>query len=301
MTFISKRVRAFFLVAEHSSVSEAARILSLTVSPVSRLITDMEIYYNRKLFKRQGNKISLTPEGEKLYHQLKEPYSTLERIEKNLKEGETRNVDNIFYNWGTENLVLQLHEKNILSVGNGVQKFFRIEDYSISALEVNSCYVLSRDIPSELHDTFIWHKKDHLNLYLNREISDHIATLPLILHSNQESHSAISCNCKNLQSKYGFKNTITIENEYFVYEMVKKGLGIGIDSSYNTQLYLNGNNNIIFNDTNIPLPIFIKIPKNECGAILMKSLSITFGEFTAVVDSTDMSYEENKHHVSSSI
>lgn len=112
MSLISKQLRAFMTVAESGSIRNASTKLSLTVSPVSRMITDFESYYKQKLFIRKGNGVELTQEGRKLHQTLYPLYIELSQIEDDM-----RNVNasgrklNIYHDWGKDWLIYNLLQR----------------------------------------------------------------------------------------------------------------------------------------------------------------------------------------------
>lgn len=70
----------FFKVAETSSFSQAARILEMPVSTVSRRISRLEEELNHKLIVRTTRKLSLTREGHELYQRAKPHLDQLDSI-----------------------------------------------------------------------------------------------------------------------------------------------------------------------------------------------------------------------------
>lgn len=66
-----KRLQTFILVAEHHGFSEAAHILDLTQSGVSRQIKTLEEELDVQLFKRSTSLVELTPAGRHVYKKAK--------------------------------------------------------------------------------------------------------------------------------------------------------------------------------------------------------------------------------------
>jgi len=65
-------LKTFVTVVEEKSLSRAADILYLTQPAVSKHIKVLERFFNVSFFHRQGQKVSLTEEGEVFYNQAKE-------------------------------------------------------------------------------------------------------------------------------------------------------------------------------------------------------------------------------------
>ena len=64
-------VERFVLVAEHGSVSAAARRLGLTAAAVSYTIAQLERNYGEPLFKRRRDRMELTPFGARILEPAK--------------------------------------------------------------------------------------------------------------------------------------------------------------------------------------------------------------------------------------
>ncbi|CAG9001600.1 MAG: Glycine cleavage system transcriptional activator [Candidatus Celerinatantimonas neptuna] len=71
-------LRAFEQAAKYSSFTEAAEILSITPSAISRHVKTLENHLNCKLFIRKGPKIDLTDAGNQLAQQLRDSFYQLE-------------------------------------------------------------------------------------------------------------------------------------------------------------------------------------------------------------------------------
>ncbi|MGQ1891939.1 LysR family transcriptional regulator [Thermophagus sp. OGC60D27] len=66
------RDTVFIAVAENLNFSKAAEELNISQPAVTKHIREMENRYNTNLFERKGNKVYLTPAGEKVYNRFKE-------------------------------------------------------------------------------------------------------------------------------------------------------------------------------------------------------------------------------------
>jgi len=65
-----KTLPAFLAVARHLSFSKAGEELHVTHSAISQGIRLLESFLGQQLFKREANKVFLTPEGEKYYYAI---------------------------------------------------------------------------------------------------------------------------------------------------------------------------------------------------------------------------------------
>lgn len=80
------QLKAFTKVAEKKSFSKAAEALYLSQSTISTHISNLEAYYEQKLFDRLGKEIVLTHSGEKLYPLAKEILTLQDKAIWNLKD-----------------------------------------------------------------------------------------------------------------------------------------------------------------------------------------------------------------------
>lgn len=78
---LSLRTLVFLEVAANLSFSKASKKLFISQSAVSRHIQMLEAQYNCALFDRQGNTISLTKIGEKIYTNIQEALNIQRKIE----------------------------------------------------------------------------------------------------------------------------------------------------------------------------------------------------------------------------
>lgn len=78
-------VRTFAVVARLLSISRAAEELNVTPSAVSHHIKVLEEYLSARLFKREGNKLRLTPSGQLYMAQVSEALLLLSHATKSIK------------------------------------------------------------------------------------------------------------------------------------------------------------------------------------------------------------------------
>ena len=72
-----QQIEVFLTVAEQLNLSEAAKVLFINQSAVSRWIQRLETHLNKKLFVRTNRGVELTENGEFLYTELKPIYEKL--------------------------------------------------------------------------------------------------------------------------------------------------------------------------------------------------------------------------------
>lgn len=89
------RLKVFYTAARHASFSKAAEELFITQPAVSKHIQGLEQHFKAKLFLRQGNKVSLTPEGELLYKYSSEIFSMYKKMQYDMDRLGNRNSGHI--------------------------------------------------------------------------------------------------------------------------------------------------------------------------------------------------------------
>src|SRR5688572_27710483 len=85
-------VRTFAVVARLLSISRAAEELNVTPSAVSHQIKVLEAYLSASLFKREKNKLKLTPAGEIYMSQVSEGLLLLAQATKTIKAAKGQQV-----------------------------------------------------------------------------------------------------------------------------------------------------------------------------------------------------------------
>lgn len=70
-------LRAFVAVAEHGSLSQAARVLNVTHPAIAQQVRTLEEALNLRLVTRQGRGMALTPEGARLAAALSDGFATI--------------------------------------------------------------------------------------------------------------------------------------------------------------------------------------------------------------------------------
>jgi DNA-binding transcriptional LysR family regulator len=75
-----KQIEAFYRVFVTGSVTAAARDLYVSQPAVSRLVADLEIAVNLKLFERKNRRLFPTPEGRMLFAEVEKTFVGVDRI-----------------------------------------------------------------------------------------------------------------------------------------------------------------------------------------------------------------------------
>lgn len=80
-----RQLEYFCAVAEHCSISAAARALHVAQPPISRQISQLEDELGVQLFERESRGMKLTEAGRALYSQSRRIFLSLRRVEENVK------------------------------------------------------------------------------------------------------------------------------------------------------------------------------------------------------------------------
>lgn len=268
MLLISKKMRAFMLVARLKSISDAAKALSLTVSPVSRLISELEIGYKKKLFIRQGNRISLSKDGTALYNQIEKIYDKLYEIEMQFKRINVNNVNIINHDWGKDAFTLK-YQYNAL----GFNKKVRFNFVSSSeTFKDNNIYLTSDEVTAHSHVSIIFKEIDSLVLYANDKFDITSSPTILFLFPDQVHTQPVKEYLEKIHKQYKITKTIILSSEMGSFEMVKNGHGIGITMRSYLESSVWGANKFRILDTGTTIDYFFYIPKNPDEPYLAKAL-----------------------------
>ena len=99
-----QQIDIFFRCAERMNFTKVASELNITAGMVSKKIAAMETSLGFALFKREKNRVSLTPEGEALYAAWRPAVKSMLRQAEEIKGRKTQNDTIQFALWETTNL-----------------------------------------------------------------------------------------------------------------------------------------------------------------------------------------------------
>lgn len=226
MSFASKKIDYFIAVAQEGSLTKAALRKFVTVSPVCRLISELESELGVALFYREGKGMKLTSEGENFYNDIISPYLSITNIEKKLRTNNTLRIDvrgpfPVFIEDICQHFFKPEMKKLIkVSRTNDKNSGKLIDDYEI-------IYSTDKINVSNSYHTISSHEDVSL-LTCEKLKSEDLRSLPFI-----QSYSFASTDFyKKLHNKFselGYSNeVISIENEDIRKEAVAQGFGISI-------------------------------------------------------------------------
>ncbi len=235
--------RIFYEVAKCKSISEAAKNMYLSQPAISKAIKNLETELDVMLFYRTLNGIVLTEKGKELFVFVEEALNSFRAAEKKMQENKNLehgslaigirshiasfylmdkvidfhkkygNIDIIIISRPSSELLKMLSNNEIDFVLDSLSAKDDVDDFTVKKLEnFSHCFV---SLPNA---SYIKNKK--ITSLKNLE------TLPLILpvaHSSPRQ----SLNLLAKECSITFNNVVSIETSELIYNMVKKGLGIG--------------------------------------------------------------------------
>ena len=83
-------LRAFEVAARRGSFTEAGAELGVTAAAVSQQVRNLESYFAKQLFLRQGNRITLTDAGRAVYPRLEQAFSDIAALSGAIRENQKR-------------------------------------------------------------------------------------------------------------------------------------------------------------------------------------------------------------------
>lgn len=267
--------RIFKIVADEENLTKASEILNISQPAVTKHIHNLEEELEIKLFNRTRYGMTLTPDGEKIYTQVKEAIQTLISVESNLKQTETLNLG-IHTNMPKEiyrTLLAKIKQKKS-KIEINIEKaptedmFYMLENQKIDAY-------LSKKQPEDIHSESIKFIKlggFHDNFFVNSNsqfldkniiTSDDKVTIYTLRNISSTSRNLENLlkekKVKNIKIKNATFNTIIEEmqnndiiayiTEEYVQEELKKGKLKKLELNIKSQemeygIYYNSNNKI---------------------------------------------------------
>lgn len=267
--------RIFKIVADEENLTKASEILNISQPAVTKHIHNLEDELNLKLFTRNKYGMVLTPDGEKLYNQVKEAINTLVNVENNLKQLDILNLG-IHTNMPKDiyRLIITKLKENNINLEINIEK--APTESMFSMLEKNEIDAyLSKKQPEDIHsenikfiklgnfhdDFFINSNSKYLNTNILKSDEDiEVFTLRTISSTSRNLENILKeNNLNNIKVHNATFNTIIeklqnndliayITEEYIQNELdigKLKRLNTGIESStLEYGIYYNSNNKI---------------------------------------------------------
>lgn len=267
--------RIFKIVADEENLTKASEALSISQPAVTKHIHNLEDELQIKLFNRTKYGMVLTPDGEKLYVQVKEAINTLVNVESNLKQTSILNLG-IHTNMPKELyrlIITKLKEKNA-NLNVNIEKapteimFSMLEKHEIDAY-------LSKKQPDDIHsetikfislgnfhdDFFVNSNSKYLNdnimknnneikIYTLRNISSTSRNLENILKENKLNNIKIqNATFNTIIEELQNNDIIAYITEEYIQDELNNGklkkLDIGVKSdNIEYGIYYNSNNKI---------------------------------------------------------
>ena len=235
--------RIFYEVAKYHSISDAAKDMYLSQPAISKAIKNLEKELDVLLFYRTLNGIVLTDKGKELYKLVEDGLGAFRLAEKkmienkNLQKGSLsigvrsniasfylmdkitefhkkyNKIDIVIIDRPSKELLEMLSNNELDFVLDSVSMKDELDDFDIQQLATFSHVFVS------LPEAKILPKQKEYSL---RELK----SMPLILPVSHSSHRQYLNNLAE-ENNVIFDNVISIETSELIYNMVKKGIGIG--------------------------------------------------------------------------
>lgn len=263
MSLISKKMRAFVLTAYFQSITKAAEAMSLTVSPVSRLVSDLEIYYGKRLFHRDSNKLTLTDDGRDLYGKINHIYKNLESVESELKGINAKKRQRIYYEWESEGRAGNIYTLSISNSEYERYELKRIKYINPQEIDNEGIYLLSENLSSEAHDIYTLDKTDKIEIFHHSDINNIKKNSSLITYTDQIGSNLFKSKLNTIKAHFPFDNIVEVNNEALANEVILNRYGFGIRIQNTSILNSLLDNHLSVLKIDIPIPFHIAIPKGR--------------------------------------
>ena len=184
--------KIFKAVADEENITKASEMLNISQPAVTKHIHNLENELGIKLFVRTRYGMALTPDGEKIYAQVKDSIQTLISVERNLKQTEILNLG-IHTNMPKEIyriLLSKIKQKN-------------------SNIEINI-----ETAPTE--DMFSMLEKQKIDAYLSKKQPEDIHSESIKFIKLGDFHDSFFVNSN---SQYLDKNIITSDDKVTIYTL----------------------------------------------------------------------------------
>lgn len=235
--------KIFYEVAKSKTITEASKKIFISQPAISKSLKKLEDSLGVILLYRTLNGIMLTPKGEELYYYIEQAFNNLRLAEK--KMNETKDLEKGTLCIGApSNIVSMFLIEDILDFHKefpniDINIINRSSTEMLSLLDKNMIdIVIDTSSPKDNLECFkvkklmnlsycFVSKKDKFNLkktskYNIRDLIEYPLILPTFNSSHRQNLNKIVEN-----NNATFKNVISMETSEMIYNMVKKGLGIG--------------------------------------------------------------------------
>ena len=267
--------RIFKVVADEENLTRASEILNISQPAVTKHIHNLEDELEIKLFDRTKYGMKLTPDGEKIYKQIKDAINVLMNVENNIRQNTILNLG-IHTNMPKElyrDIITKIKQKNA-NIEVNIEKAPTEDIFSMLERQKIDAY-LSKKQPENIHNEsikFIRFGSFHDNFfvksnskYLGKNIltDDEKITIYTLRNISSTSRNLENIlkekNLKNVEIKNATFNTIIEEmqnndiiayiTEEYIQEELESGnlikLELGIESPVlEYGIYYNSNNKI---------------------------------------------------------
>ena len=235
--------KTFDIVANCSTITEAAKKLNISQPAVTKAIKNLECQLNGSLFIRNKSGIKLTENGKKFYNYIKPALAQIADAEKRFNNICKIDIGEIKI--GTSNTILKYFLMNYLKIYSATFPNINIlieESYTPNLINmvkngnIDIAIIYANENDQKLDGLKIYQlKKLHYCLignkkykkYYNKKIHfNEIKNESLILNSINPIQTSLLNNNKSENVRYNAH--INLASHSLVYEFVKEGFGLGV-------------------------------------------------------------------------
>lgn len=249
-------LKTFKIVAQHESISKAAKILCVTQPSITKSIKKLEELLNMTLFVREKKGVILTDQGKNLYRYILDSINTLDNVELLAKNINLSEVGKLRIGAGesvTKNILAQtiiaykkLHPGITIEILNlSSEELYNYLRYGkVDLIFINSTIIINeKKYPSfkllDIEDCFFT-TPTHYNKIKNITNLKQILSESLIVQ-NEKYDTRTFLNNICLKNNIQLKPTIELDRHSLIIEFVKAGLGIGFATKQYVQSYFDNN------------------------------------------------------------
>lgn len=207
-----QQLKAFCLVVEYKSLTEAAKKLNTSIANVSKQITALEIGLNKKFFtKGQSSKLTITAEGLDFYHKTKFALQVIDDVYNGKLELKVEKNKLDIWKFKMNKLFLEYRKKFFRKLEKIIAIFFKIEYLVIFII---SFFAITDYIyEKQLYQSFI-EKNTEIIKNIAKNIDDKDKLMDKVLISNLKSWLDLHHNGKDkdIESLRKIKNNMIANN-----------------------------------------------------------------------------------------
>ena len=245
-----RQLEALRAVVASGTTTQAADLLGLTQSAVSRLITQLEAELGLNIFDRRHGRLRITPEGQHFYDVVKKLLSSIDQITatardiRTLKTGALRIIAMPALAYGLLPTTIAVINKQFRHIKISVEMGTRLDveegvesahyDFGVATLPINRQGIDVETLFTA--DGVCVLPKGHPLTKKSKIVAEDLADLPFI---SMQPGSLLRYQTDELFGRLGIHRTLSVEapSTLLATNLVAKGLGVSIVHSFIASAY----------------------------------------------------------------